>query len=142
MVQNTRNRGPPNAGVPPLLTSAHTQQPRPAFSHQEYQTYGATSMQNYGLTDFQAKGRMHQRQGQINFQNTAPIQRQQVQQTQPSGAIHTANKPLRTKEVTNWLAANLEKIFPDDGGKVRRILDNHPDETDMNKLSGYLLEIL
>ena len=142
MAQNTWNRGPPNSGVPPLLTSAHTQQPRPAFFHQEYQTYGATSMQYSGLTDFQAKARMHQ----PNLQNTAPTQRHQIQQTQhqtrPTGAIPVANKPLRSKEVTNWLAANLEKIFPDDGEKVRRILENHPFETDMNKLSGYLLEIL
>ena len=99
-------------------------------------------MQYSGMTDFQAKGRMHQ----PNFHNTAPTQRHQIQQTQqqtqPTGAIHKANKPSRSKEVTNWLAANLEKIFPDDGDKVSRILENHPSETDMNKLSGYLLEIL
>ena len=52
------------------------------------------------------------------------------------------SKPLRTKEVTNWLAANLEKIFANDADKVRRILENHPFETDMNKLSSYILEIL
>ena len=147
MAQNTRHRGPPNAGVPPLLPSAHTQQPRPAFSHEEYQTYGAPSLQNYGVTDFQAKGRMHHKQGQPNFKNSTPIQKQQVQQTQvqqtqPTGATHTVNKPLRKKEVTDWLAANLGKIFPNDGDKIHRILDNHPFETDMNKLSGFLLEIL
>ena len=52
------------------------------------------------------------------------------------------SKPLRTPEETNWLRANLEKVFPDESEKIHRILFNHPFETDLNKLSGYLLEVL
>ena len=125
-----------NAPIPP-----RNQQPNPAFANPEYhQTHGPMIQGNRASIDLQPKGRMPQRPGQPNYRHIAPTQRQQMQQAQATRAANST--PLRTKELTNWLASNLEKIFPDDSDKVRRILDNHPSETDMNKLSGYLLEIL
>ena len=140
IAQNAWNKGPHNASVPHAV---QVQQPNVGFVHQGYQ-HGVATNQNYVP---QAKGNIHHRQQQPNYHNTATGnkgQQQQVQHTtQFTDATQPGNsKPLRTKEVTEWLAANLEKIFANDADKVRRILDNHPFETDMNKLSSYILEIL
>ena len=136
MDQHARNKGPLNTRMPPPV---QTHQPNQGLIPRGYQPHGAATNPIYVP---QAKGNMQYRQQQPNYPNTATGNK--VQHANPvTGAMQGSNsKPLRTKEVTNWLAANLEKIFANDADKVRRILENHPFETDMNKLSSYILEIL
>ncbi|XP_062582225.1 NEDD4-binding protein 1-like [Saccostrea cucullata] len=47
--------------------------------------------------------------------------------------------PLRNKAKTKEIEDQLRAIFPENGGKINEILQNHPYETDVEKLSNYLM---
>lgn len=140
------------------------------FTPQGYQPYGANPNPDYDPVRETLKNRQqqHQQRNLQHQQQQRNLQQQQQQrnlnrdiaaekqrqkqanaQQEPEPQFggpatqRAANaKPLRTKEITDWLAVNLKKVFPSDADKVQRVLENHPFETDMNRLSGYILEIL
>ncbi|XP_061189979.1 NEDD4-binding protein 1-like [Saccostrea echinata] len=47
--------------------------------------------------------------------------------------------PLRNKAKTKEIEDQLKAIFPENGGKISEILQNHPYETDVEKLTNYLM---
>ena len=57
----------------------------------------------------------------------------------PMQSIHS---DLRPKAKTDELLRELCQIFPSDHDKVQRVLQNHPGETDLNKLSLCIVEIM
>ncbi|KAL8559404.1 hypothetical protein ACOMHN_045201 [Nucella lapillus] len=52
--------------------------------------------------------------------------------------------PTRHGEVTDWVFKALKGVFPDaeQEDMIRRVLDNHPSETDLNKLTNYCIAAL
>ena len=47
--------------------------------------------------------------------------------------------PARTLKETKQMTEQLLVVFPSESEKVNRVLQNHPAETDLNKLSSYVL---
>ena len=52
------------------------------------------------------------------------------------------DKPPRTKQQTEELTDQLKGIFPEEAAKIQEILQNHPGETDMTKLTNYLMNAM
>ena len=114
---------------------AHSQRAPPSSVELQAQTQ---LFQGLNVTGNQSRGHgQHQGQQQWPQQNQERPTTQKQQQNKKDQA-----KKLRTKESTEWLATKLNNVFPDNNDKVQRILDNHPYETDLNKLSSYILEVL
>ena len=51
-------------------------------------------------------------------------------------------EPARNKATTKQIQDQLKAVFPENMGKINEILQNHPSETNVEKLSNYLLNAI
>lgn len=68
-----------------------------------------------------------------------PNQKQQVQMN-----FEENSQPERSKTVTFQLYEKLSQVFPEpnQGQHIRKVLDNHKSETDLNRLTNYCMNSL
>ena len=89
--------------------------------------------------------------GARNYDSSSPYRtKKSDSRNSPFGSNNTGfrktpdvyDQPRRPPEETEKLLHFLLNIFPEHLSIVKTILQNHPDETDVNKLSSYILNVM
>lgn len=81
-------------------------------------------------------------QSQLVGDNLTWQQQGLMQGHQSAKKTNSTGPPVRTPQQTVELFDKLKDIFPDELAKIQRILDNHSRETDLERLSLHLLDIM